>query len=115
MIFRSLSYVGDWNFGAGKSSYAKTATAIKFNIETILKTFLGECFFDTTIGLPWFDLINLRDKDAVVLYIKSYISEIYGVIMVIDLEYTFDTNRLLTIKYEIETLYETNLLGTVTI
>lgn len=115
MIFRSLDSNGDWRFGGGKSSYAKTGDAIRLDIETYIKTFKGECFFDQTRGLPWFDLINLTDKAAVVLYIKSTMIKLYGVIKVNALSYTVDIDRVLTVKYDISTLYETNLLGTVII
>jgi len=115
MIFRSLDSNKDWRFGGGKSSYTKTGEAIRLNLETTIKTFKGECFFDQNRGLPWFDLINITDKAAVVLYIKSIMIKLYGVTKVNALEYTVDINRVFTIKYDISTLYETNLLGTVVI
>jgi hypothetical protein len=115
MIFRSLDSNNDWRFGAGKASYATRGEAIRFSIETLLRTFQQECFFDIDRGLPWFDLINLRNKDAVVLFIKSIIFEIYGVTNVNEIEYTLDINRVSTIKYDISTLYDNHLLGTVII
>lgn len=115
MIFRALDGDRDWRFGGGKSSYATTGEAIRFSVETLLRTFQGECFFSMDTGLPWFDLINLRNKDAVVLYIKSAIIEIYGVTRVNEIEYTLDINRVSTIKYDITTLFENHLLGTVII
>lgn len=115
MRFRSLDANGDWNFGSGKSSYSNGNNAILFNISTYLKTFLGESFSDITIGLPWFDLIDQRNKDVVVLYIKSAITELYGVLSVNELEYTLDTTRKLTIKYDIKTLYSESVIGTVII
>jgi hypothetical protein len=115
MIFRALDSDQDWRFGSGKASYATTGTAIQFSIETLLRTFQGECFFAMDVGLPWFDLINMRNKDAVVLFIKSIIIEIYGVTKVNEIEYTIDINRVSTIKYDITTLYDNQLLGTVII
>lgn len=115
MIFRGLTSDGDWQFGAGKSSYAIGDSAIILNIETTLRTFLGECFFDPEIGQPWFDIINYRNKDAIVLSIKGAIVNLYGVISINKLEYTFDIYRVLTIKYDITTLYTKNVLGTVII
>jgi len=116
MIFRNLSSVdGDWAFGTGKSSYAKLNDAILLSISTLLKTFLGECFFNTDIGLPWFTLIDSKNKDVIVLSIKSAINEVYGVLAVTELEYNFDVNRILEIKYNINTLYAQNVKGTVII
>lgn len=115
MIFRSLDSNGDWVFGSGKASYANTNQAIIFSIETSLRTFFGECFFDTQIGQQWFDIVDYRNKDLIVLTIKSAITQLYGVINVNELEYTYDVNRVLTIKYDIDTLYTKHLLGTVVI
>jgi len=115
MIFRTLDANTDWRFGAGKASYAKTGEAIRFSIETFLRTFQGECFFSLDTGIPWFDLINMRDKDAVVLLIKSYIIEIYGVTKINEIEYETDISRVTTIRYDITTLYDNHLTGTVII
>lgn len=115
MRIRALTSDGDWIFGSGKSAYATGDRAILENISTNLKTFLGECFFDTTIGMPWFDLIDQRNKDIVMLFIKSAIIELYGVLEVNELEYTLDSDRKLTLKYDIKTLYTESVLGTVII
>ena len=115
MIFRSLDKNLDWNFGASKSSYAKFNKAIVLNIETKLKTFLTECFFNPSAGLPWFDLMTNKNKDVVVLYIKGAIIKIYGVLQVKEIEYSVDSKRKTTIIYTINTLYENNLIGTITL
>ena len=116
MIFRSLSKVdGDWNFGNGRSSFAKGNDAIMFLIETTVKTFLGECFFNKAVGLDWFTLINLKDKNIVMLNIKYAIAECYGVINVNNIEYSLDVNRELVIIYDITTIYTRNVIGTVTL
>ena len=77
MIFRSLDSNGDWNFGAGKSSYARYNDAIVLDIETKLKAFRGECFFDSQAGVPWFDLIDLKNKDSIALFIKSFVINLF--------------------------------------
>lgn len=115
MIFRSLDADGDWNFGAGKNSYATENNAIMFLISTYMKTFLAECFFNRDAGVPWFDLINQRNKATVVLYLKSIMSEIYGVLNVKELEYTYTTGREFNIKYSIETLYSPVVRGEINI
>ena len=115
MIFRSLTSTGDWVFGSGKDSYSRTNNAIILSIETSLKTFLGECFYAPDQGQPWFDIIDYKNKDLIVLSIKAAITQLWGVVGVNELEYTYDLNRTLTIKYDINTLYTKNLLGTVVI
>ena len=115
MIFRNLTTDGDWTFGAGKQNYAKDDKAIALNIATRLKTFLSECFFNALVGLPWFDLINTKNKAVIVLAAKTEIASISGVLKVNELEYNFSENRELTIKYAISTLYNINLIGVVEI
>jgi hypothetical protein len=115
MIFRSLDSNGDWVFGNGRQAYAKLNQAIILNIETNIKTFFGECFFNPNIGQPWFDLINIRDKDAIVLIIKGAIAELYGVLGVNEIEYTYTLDRDFEIKYDIKTLYADKLRGTINI
>lgn len=115
MIFRALDSDGDWIFGSGKSSYARFNDAIILNIETSLKTFATECFFNPDVGQPWFDIINNRNKDVVVLFIKNAIAQLYGVIGINEVSYNYGLDRVLEIKYNISTQYEKNLQGTVII
>lgn len=115
MKFRGLTTEGDWKFGAGRQSYAIDNDAIILNIETTLKTFLSECFFDTQVGLPWFDLIDSKNKDIIVLAIKSALVECYGVLRVTEIEYTWSSARELIIKYWIDTIFFNRYQGTVTI
>jgi ABC-type amino acid transport substrate-binding protein len=112
---RGLSSDGDWLFGSGKANYTTFNDAILLNISTVLKTFLGECFFNTEAGQNWFTLINQKNVDIIVLSIKSAIYECYGVMNVTEVEYSFDVNRVFEIKYNIDTLYSKNVRGTVTI
>jgi hypothetical protein len=115
MIFRNLTIEGDWTFGAGRQNYAVSDRSISLNIETTIKTFLSECFFNPEIGVPWFDIIDSKNKDITILAIKSAIAACYGVIKVTELEYTYNELRELEIKYTISTIYESNLEGIVTI
>lgn len=115
MIFRALDADGDWRFGAGKASYARFNDAILLNIQTVIKSFLSECFYATDFGIPWFDLINYRNKEIVVLYIKGIISACYGVIEINEIEYTYSLERTFEIKYNINTQYVNNILGTIMI
>jgi hypothetical protein len=115
MIFRNITESGDWTFGASKQNYARDDKALGLSIATKLKTFLSECFFNTAVGLPWFDLINTKNKDIIVLYVKSEIAAISGVLKVNEIEYNISTDRKLSIRYSINTLYGINLIGVVEI
>ena len=115
MIFRSLTSDGDWKFGGGLSSIETANDAIMLGIKTTLQTFLGECFFNTLIGIDWFTLINMRNRDYVILSIKTAIYNCFGVLNVNELEYNFDERRNVTIKYDITTPYADHVLGMVNI
>lgn len=115
MILRAVDSNGDWVFGNGKQAYRTNNDAIMLNIEMKLKTFLSECFFDNTVGVAWFDLIPQTNKDVITLSIKTELMKCWGVLRVTQLQYDFELNRELTIKYAIETIYQTLVLGTVTI
>jgi len=115
MIFRSLDATKDWRFGAGKANFTRNNDAIMLGIATTLRTFLSECFFNPDIGVDWFNLINERNKDVVILTIKSEIMKCYGVVDVNEIVATYDVSRSLEIKYNINTLYESYVEGTVTI
>jgi len=115
MRFRNLTIDGDWTFGAGRQNYAVSDKSISLNIETTVKTFLTECFFDQEIGVAWFDIIDQKNKDITILAIKSAIAACYGVIQVQELEYTYNELRELVIKYTISTIYDSRLEGVVTI
>ena len=115
MIHRLLNADGDWMFGAGKSSFARDNAAICVNIETTLKTFLGECFYFPTFGQDWFTIINLKNKSTVLLTVKTAIYLCFGVFDVTELEYNYNDDRTFVIKYKISTIYDRNIEGTVSI
>jgi len=115
MIFRGLDENNDWQFGCGKSSYVVGIDAIMTNITTKLRTFFGECFFDPTVGVNWFSLINEKNKTVVVLSIRSEIMACDGVIGINEVEYSCDVSRTLKIKYNINTISGNYVEGTVII
>lgn len=115
MIFRAIDDTGDWVYGSGRQSYGQKDQAIAFDIATYLKTFLTECFFDFSVGIPWFNLLGGSDQALVVLTIKKAIAAIEGVISINDISYSLNADRVLTIKYDISTIYSSNYQGVVTL
>lgn len=115
MIFRGETSTSDWAFGQGKQSYLKDNAAIMKNIETRLKTFYTECFFDPEMGVAWFDLLGQKNVDIVVLAIKREINDCYGVVQVTDVRYSLSTSRNLKIDFAVDTIYSTGAAGTVLI
>lgn len=115
MIFRGETSTSDWAFGKGKQSYLTGNLAIMKNIETRLKTFYTECFFDPEVGVAWFDILGQKNPDIVVLAVKREINDCYGVVGVTDVRYSLDATRKLTIRYAVDTIYSIGATGTVTI
>ena len=80
--FRSLDATGDWVFGGGRSSYATGNTAIQMDIQTALQIFMGECFWDTSFGVDWWNLLGGKNPSAqasIVLQVRTVILGIVGV------------------------------------
>lgn len=105
MIFRNIDSNNDWTFGKGIQSFARTEKAINLNIQTILQTYLTECFFDTELGVPWFNALGSKDKDIILLETKRAIAEAFGVTEVIEIYFNVDQDRQATVEYEIKTIY----------
>lgn len=106
----------DWTFGQGYQNYLIYTDAIKQNIKTRLRCYLGECFFDTGMGVDWWNLLGSKDVNRIVLAIRKVIVESEGVTTVnsMDVVQNRDT-RELTITYNINTLYSTQITDSTTI
>jgi hypothetical protein len=111
--FRAIDGDNDWVFGSGIQSYARDNLSISYDIKTKLQTFLTECFFDNTIGLPWFQLLGGKDKDALILGIKQAIANVEGVTQVLELDFSLNADRNAIIRYTVNTIYTQQLVGTV--
>ena len=110
MIIRSLDSTHDWQFGKGKQSYEVKAPAIAENIQTRLLSFVNDCFFDRNAGVDWFRLLGDKGtKDEITLSCRAIILQSFGVVRVNSLSAALDANRHLTLSYNIDTIYTTNL------
>jgi len=106
MIVRSLDSDNDWQFGKGKNDYKKDNDAISQNIQTRLNSFLGDCFFDQSAGLDWFNLLGSKNLLALKLAINAAILNTNGVTKIVSVDLLLESsNRLLTINYVVETIY----------
>lgn len=115
MKFRAVDGDNDWVFGSGLQSYAQNVMAIKYDIQTKLQTFLTECFFDPELGVPWFQLLGAKNKSALVLTLKAKIAEVEGVVGVITLNFELTSEREAKINYLADTIYSTQITGTVNV
>ena len=115
MIFRGSTSSSDWVFGRGKQNYLKDNLAVMKNIETRLRTILTECFFDPTVGVPWFELLGQKSAAKLILAVKREIYNCYGVVRVLDVSYESDPiTRTLTVNYSVDTIFTTGANGSFT-
>lgn len=105
MIVRALDVNHDWTFGKGKNNYLSANKAIAQSIDTRLYSFLGDCFFDTTAGIDWFNLLGGKDLTALKLAISATILNTENVTGLIELSVNLDNNRRITISYSVSTVY----------
>lgn len=117
MSTRALDPVtGDWQFGQGRQNYLTGAAEINQDIATALKVFLGECFFDTSFGVDWFNLNGGKNAQAIVLQCRTVISRRPGVTKINKVFAFLDaTSRRLSITYNVSTVYSLQTINTVAV
>lgn len=115
MIVRKIDSNGDWTFGKGLSNYAKDNLAIAQTIETRLRSFLGDCFFDSESGIDWFNFLGSKNIAGLILKIKSTIINTNGVVSLESVNTQLDNDRRLTVSYRVNTVYSTQTTGVVVI
>jgi hypothetical protein len=115
MKIRALDGTHDWKFGKGLSSYAFDNQAIGENIQTRLLSWLNDCWFDAGAGLDWPRLLGSRNTQKLIeLSARAIILQSYGVIRVTEIIINFQgTARNLVLNYKIDTLFSTDVEGTV--
>ncbi len=115
MIFRGLTEDGDWLFGNGKSDHLTDEGAIEANIETALKVYLGEVFWDLNFGIDWRNLlgaVNPRAQAGIILQCRQMIITRYGVARILNIDATLDRyTRKLTVRYAIQTIFSRSVRG----
>jgi hypothetical protein len=115
MRFRAITDNGDWVFGNGQQAYVRDNLAIKYDMETKLRTFLNECFFAPEIGVPWFQLLGAKDQNALILSLQQVIANVVGVTKITDVQFELTPDRDAKVSYNINTIYTTQQTGTVTV
>jgi hypothetical protein len=101
----------DWVFGKGKSDYLSDDNAIAYDIATQLRTFLGECFYSDTLGVPWFSILGQKDQDFAALEIKKVILGVDGVVAVTNLQFELGADRNFVVRYWIDTVNSRGVSG----
>ena len=108
MKVRSLDANKDWNLGRGMSDYFEDLNAIKQNIQTRIKSFYQNCFFDTLSGIDWFNLLGQRNNVlAIELAVSKMILETTGITQINSLNVSVNEQREVTLTYSVNTIYGT--------
>ena len=106
MIVRALDN-GQWLFGKGLNDYASNQAAIALDINMSLNMFLGDCFFATNVGIDWFNLLGSKNEIAINLVVNAAILNVAGVTSLLQTNISLNNSRMLTITYQVQTIYST--------
>ncbi len=101
---------GDMMFGKNLDNFCRDAQACAQNVETKLRTFMGEWFMDTTYGTPWFQDIFVKplNQPLAEADIKAVIYSVTGVNEITSFSFDLDSaNRTATIRCGLSTIYGT--------
>ena len=90
----------DWRFGKGRAVYKRNTDAIAQNILTRLRSFLGDWYLDTEIGIDWLKLLgNLGTEKRILRSVESTVMQTDGVLSIQELKIIGrDINRGVTIR-----------------
>lgn len=119
MIFRALDSDGDWTFGNGRSDYLTDEDAIEVNIRTALYVFLNECFWATSFGIDWWNLlgaVNPQAQAGIILQCRQMIITREGVSKIDNVSVSIDRyTRRLTVTYAIRTIFSRSVTDSITV
>ena len=90
MIIRNLTTDNDWTFGSGIQNYKRDLAAIELNIETRLRSWKGDCFFDPAEGVDYNNFLDVGTKNFLDSDVKRVILQSEGVIKITEYESTLD-------------------------
>lgn len=106
MSIRAIDENGDWEYGKGLQDYFLDLDAIKMNIETKLRSWKGDCFFDLAAGVDYNNFLDIGTKVFLDRDVKRVILQSEGVIKINSFSSVLDRGtRDLTIEVEIDTIY----------
>lgn len=105
MKVRGLDANEDFLFGKGLNDYKRNTDAISQIIKTRLQMFLGDCFFAIDQGIDWFNLSGSKKQIELKLAIAATILNTPEVTKVVEISSTLSKNRVLGIRYQVETIY----------
>lgn len=114
MIVRALDSTGDWEFGKGIQNYLTNQAAVAQMIETDCTSFLGDCFFNVTSGIDWYNLLTVNNLLAIQLALSATMLNVGGggiVTSILNVSATTnDSTRKFSVSYSVITIYSANPL-----
>ena len=105
MKVRSIDRTKDWQLGKGKNDYKKDVNAVIQMIETRLKSFLGDCFFDLAEGIDWFYFNGSKDSEELKIAITARILNTPNVISASEVITEVGKGRIFLIQFTVNTIY----------
>lgn len=105
MITRALDSDHDWTFGTSLNNYLRNKAAVIQNIDTRLNEFLGDCFFNLSAGVNWFNLIGTKDQVDLNIAISSVILNTDQVLGLSQLSATLNSAGNFFVSYTVQTTY----------
>lgn len=105
-MIRAIDSMGDWVFGKGRQSFVRDLEGLKVDLITRLKSWKGDCFFDTAAGVDYNNFLDIGTQEFLERDIKRVILQTPDVIKIISFASELNRNdRNLTIETEIVTIY----------
>lgn len=106
MIIRGTDSTGDWTFGTGKGAYKRELDALMLNIETRLKEWKYDCFFNEAAGIDYKNHIGIGSDQLLAADVKRVVLQSYGVLSILSFSLSIGRDtRELTIQVNISTIY----------
>lgn len=107
MKVRGVDLNNDWLFGKGLNDYKTNRNALAQNIKTRLQSFLGDCFFDLSGGIDWFNLLGSKQVLELRLNVASVLLNTQGVQEILEVSSIINQDRNITLTYTVNTVYGT--------
>ena len=108
MKMRNLDSTGDWTFGAGLNNYVFDTNAVKLDVKTAIREWVGDCFFNMDGGIDWINRMEFGQDVQLDLDLRQLILSRPNVTGLNTLSFSYNsTNRLFSVSYDITTVYGT--------
>lgn len=116
MKIRALTSDGDFVFGRGLSSYYTDNNAIGLNIQTRIKAWVGDCFFDVEAGVDWLNRTDKNQQAQLLNELRTILLQSYGVVGVTSVTAALDpVTRAFQVQYSVDTVFSSSFTSAVSL